>query len=144
MAPSTAAVVLASALWMVTAPALWSATTIAAYDALPDPKAKSTLLAGIIVAVSRALVTDLRSPRDASNQLKTTEKLAQDRQRAVLVPQAVAGKLVSSDRIGLLAVRIALARKQDPAMQLETVVKTWILDQIAAFEAAPATRTIPR
>jgi hypothetical protein len=138
------AIVVSCALWLGVGAARLSATTIAEYDRLTDSKAKSTLLAGTIVTVTSTLVKELRSPRDAKGQAKTRDTAARDTARAALVPQAVAGKLASSDRIGLLALRISMARSLNPATPLETVVRTWILDQINAYEATPATGAKPR
>jgi hypothetical protein len=113
-----------------------SATTISAYDALPNTKAKATLLSGIIVDATRGLIKELQSPLHANGQKKTAEQAAKDRTRAALVPKAVAGQLATSDRIGLLAVRIAIVRRTNPATHLEPVVRTWILDQVDTFQAS--------
>lgn len=124
-----------------------SATTIAEYDRIAGQKAKSTFLAGVITTVTRNLVKDLLSPRAASGRSKTREQAARDKARATLVPKAVTGALgggTYSDRIGLLALQISLARTQNSSTQLETVVSRWILDQVTAFEATRSTTGKPR
>ena len=114
-----------------------AAITIAEFDKLPDAKARSTRLARVITAVTSDLVKSLRSPTAANGQPKTAQQAARDKARATLVPRAATGKLTTTDQIGLLAVRIAVARKDNPASTLETVVRQWILDEVAKFESAP-------
>jgi hypothetical protein len=115
-----------------------AAITIAEFDKLPDAKARSTRLASVITTVTSDLVKSLLSPTAANGQPKTTQQAAHDKARAALVPRAATGKLTTTDQIGLLAVRIAVARKDNPASTLETVVRQWILDEVAKFESAPA------
>jgi hypothetical protein len=115
-----------------------SAITIAEFDKLPDAKARSTRLASVITAVARDLVTSLLSPTAANGQPKPTQQLAHDKARAALVPRAATGKLTTTDQIGLLALRIAVARKDNAASTLESVVRQWILDEVTKFEAASA------
>jgi hypothetical protein len=124
-----------------------SATTIAEYDRIAGQKAKATFLAGVITTVTRSLMNDLMSPRDASGRSKTREHAARDKARAALVPKAVTGALSAgaySDRIGLLTLQISVARAQNASTQLETVVSRWILDQVTTFEAARSTAGKPR
>jgi hypothetical protein len=116
-----------------------AAITIAEFDALPDAKARSTRLASVITAVTSDLVKSLLSPTTANGQRKTTQQAAHDKARAALVPRAATGTLTTSDQIGLLAVRIAVARKDAPASTLEAIVRQWILDAVTKFESAPAT-----
>jgi hypothetical protein len=114
------------------------AITIAEFDKLPDVKARSTRLASVITAVTSDLVKSLLSATTANGQPKTTQQAAHDKARAALVPRAATGKLTNSDQIGLLAVRIAIARKNAPTSMLEVVVRQWILDEVTKFESAPA------
>jgi hypothetical protein len=114
------------------------AITIAEFDKLPDAKARSTRLASVITTVTSDLVKALRAPTTASGQAKTAQQAAHDKARAALVPRAATGKLTTSDQIGLLAVRIAVARKDTPTATLEAVVRQWILDEVTKFESAPA------
>lgn len=119
-----------------------SATTISDYDKLTDQRAKSTFLARVITTVTTTLVKELSSPLDANGRSKTRATIARDNARAALVPKAVTGTLgadASTDRIGLLAVQIAVARNQNPATHLETVVRKWILDELDAFDATRST-----
>jgi hypothetical protein len=115
-----------------------NAITIAEFDTLPDAKARSTKLASVITAVTSDLVKSLLSPTTANGQPKTTQQAARDKARAALVPRAATGTLTASDQIGLLAVRIAVARKNAPASTLEAIVRQWILDEVTKFESAPA------
>ena len=115
-----------------------AAITIADFDKLPDAKARSTRLATVITAVTSDLVTSLLAPTTANGQPKTTQQAAHDKARAALVPRAATGKLTTSDQIGRLAVRIAVARKDNAASTLESVVRQWILDEITRFETASA------
>lgn len=141
------AAVFACILWVAFGAARGAATTIADYDKLTDQRAKSTFLARVITTVTMTLVKELSSPLDANGQSKTSTTIARDNARAALVPKAVTGQLgddAATDRIGLLAVQIAVARKQNPATHLETVVRKWILDEVDAFEARRSRQAKPR
>jgi hypothetical protein len=132
------AAVFSCVLWAWFGAARGTATTIAEYDKLADQRAKSAFLARVITTVTTALVKELSSPLDPNGRSKTSAAIARDKARAALVPKAVSGKLgddAYADRIGLLALQIAVARKQNPAIHLEAVVRKWILDAVIAFDA---------
>jgi hypothetical protein len=123
---------------IVLAAARPAAITIAEFDKLPDARSRSTRLAGVITAVTSDLVKTLLSPTTATGEPKTAAQVARDKSRAALVPRAATGRLTTTDQIGLLAVRIAVARKDNPASALETVVRQWILDEVAKFQSTSA------
>jgi hypothetical protein len=136
--PSRAIALLTVMLVTSAAPATPAAITIAEFDKLPDAKARAGLLANVITTVTSDLVKSLLSPTAANGQPKTMQQAAHDKARATLVPRAATGRLTTTDQIGLLAVRIAVARKDNAASALESVVRQWILDEVTKFEAASA------
>lgn len=113
-------------------PQATQATTIAQYDQIPQNQ-RSGVLKEIINKVSNELTESLLSDKNLKGEPKSAKVIERDRRRAGLV-----NEVLKTWDTGVLAIRIEAAAKENPAIHVENVIGSYIIEQIKKMEVQPA------